>query len=129
MSSDKGQRRTLFSWIYAAPLFVLCGILGVLQYRMIGEVRDAARDRLHGSLQASLNRISVEVDTDIAVAANAIAPVVSSESVAELDPQVRDHFEQWKQSSRHPQLFRRVALAVPRGDQLELRSIEPAAEQ
>ena len=128
MSSDKTQRRTVFSWIYAAPLFVLCGILGVLQYRMIGEVRDAARDRLHGSLQASVNRISAEVDSDIAAAANAIAPAIPSDSVTQLEPTVREHYEQWKQSSRHAQLFSRVALAVPHDDRLQLRSIEPAVE-
>src|SRR4051812_46389628 len=117
MSVDKSQRRTLLSWIYVAPLFILCGILGVLQYRMIGEVRDAARDRLHGSLQASLNRVSQEVDSEIATATAAIVPPMTDDPAA-IEQQLREHYDQWKQSSRHSQMFRRVALAVPQGSSL-----------
>ena len=124
MGVDKSQRRTLLSWIYVAPLFVLCGILGVLQYRMIGEVRDAARDRLHGSLQASLNRVSQEVDAEIVTAATAIVPPMTDDP-GDIEQQLRDRYDQWKQSSRHSQLFRRVALAVPQASSLALHSIEP----
>jgi signal transduction histidine kinase len=127
MSGDKSQRRTLLSWIYVAPLFILCGILGVLQYRMIGQVRDAARDRLHGSLQASLNRVSQEVDSEIATAGAAIVPAMNDDPTA-IEQQLREHYEQWKQSSRHSQMFRRVALAVPQGTSLEFRSVEPDSE-
>jgi signal transduction histidine kinase len=127
MSVDKSQRRTLLSWIYVAPLFILCGILGLLQYRMIGQVRDAARDRLHGSLQASLNRVSQEVDSEIATASAAIVPPMNDDAGA-IEQQLRERYDQWKQSSRHSQMFRRVALAVPQGTSLPLRSIEPASE-
>ena len=59
MSNGKHRRRTTLSWLFVAGLFVLCGVLGVLQYRWIGEVSVAARDRLRGSLQANLNRLSL----------------------------------------------------------------------
>jgi len=45
----KQRRRTALSWLFVAGLFVLCGVLGVLQYGWIGEVSVAARDRLRGA--------------------------------------------------------------------------------
>jgi signal transduction histidine kinase len=127
MSSSRNKRRTAFTWLYVWPLFVLCGILGILQYRMIGELRDAARDRMRGSLQASLLRVSQEVDSEITGAVTAIAPT-SIDNVAVVEQQLRARYEQWKQTSRHAQLFRRVALAVPQGATLELHGIDPPSD-
>ncbi len=56
MNVEPNQRRAVLSWLFVGTLLVLCGVLGVLQYRWIGEVSLAARDRLRGSLQASLDR-------------------------------------------------------------------------
>ena len=126
MSTEKSPRRSLIPWIYVCPLFILCGILGFLQYRLIGQVRDAARDRMRGSLRASLMRVSQEVDTEIAGAIAAIAPQGSQPDAASVEQQTRARYEQWKQTSRHGQMFRRVALVFPQGAVLQLRSIEPA---
>ncbi|MDR3698196.1 MAG: HAMP domain-containing sensor histidine kinase [Candidatus Sulfopaludibacter sp.] len=126
MSTEKSPRRSLVPWIYVCPLFILCGILGFLQYRLIGEVRDAARDRMRGSLRASLIRVSQEVDSETAGAIAAIAPQGSQPDAAAVEQQTRARYEQWKQSSRHGQMFRRVALVFPQGTVLQLRSIEPA---
>ena len=125
MSLEKNHRRAVFSWLYVFALFVLCGILGVLQYHLIGQVRDAARDRLRGSLQANLMRVSQEVDSEIAVAIAAIAPPNPVSDTAAAEQQVRARYEQWKQTARHVQMFSHVALAVPQGAELELHSIEP----
>jgi signal transduction histidine kinase len=112
--------------VYVCPLFVLCGILGFLQYRLIGQVRDAARDRLHGSLQASLVRVSQEFDSEIAAAVSAIAPLNAASDPGEAEQQLRTRYEQWKLAAHHGQMFARVALAVPHGAGLELRGIEPS---
>ncbi|SPE34891.1 putative Integral membrane sensor signal transduction histidine kinase [Candidatus Sulfopaludibacter sp. SbA3] len=126
MSMENTQRRGSFSWLYVGPVFVLCGILGYLQYDLIGKVRDAARQSLHGSLQASLTRVSQEVDTEIAAATAAVAPANSVNDADDAEQQVRTRYEQWKQTARHGRMFVRVALAVPQGTVLELRNINPA---
>ena len=53
MSLQKNARRAMLSWLFVGALFILCGVLGGLQYRWIGEVSVAARERLRGSLQAN----------------------------------------------------------------------------
>ncbi len=48
------------AWIYGAVLFLLaavCGILGFLQYRWIGEVANAENQRLRQDLQRELNLV------------------------------------------------------------------------
>jgi hypothetical protein len=71
-----------------AVLEVLCGVLGVLQYGWIGQVSAAARDRLRGSLQASLNRISVDFGVEIAAAARALLPADIASDSATVEAEV-----------------------------------------
>lgn len=125
MSVDKSQRRAVLSWLYVCPLFVLCGILGYLQYHLIGQVHDAVRERMHGSLQANLGRISQEFDSEIAAAAAAMAPV-SFTDLPSAEQDLRTRLEHWKQTARHTQIFDVVALAVPHGETLDFHGLDPA---
>src|SRR6476660_4924591 len=98
----KHRRRTALSWLLVAGLFVLCGVLGVLQYRWIGEVSIAARDRLRGSLQASLNGISNDFSSEIANACRALLPAEPASAATE----IAAHYAQWKKTARRAQMFR-----------------------
>src|SRR6476619_7572908 len=109
------QRRTILSWMIVGGLFLLCGVLGVLQYRWIGEVSEAARDRLRVSLQASLTRISQEFSTEIANACRALlAPGAGSP-----DQDIAANFAQWNKTARHNQMFRHLAIVVPENEILK----------
>jgi len=124
MSNGKNRRRATLSWLFVAGLFVLCGVLGVLQYRWIGEVSVAARDRLRGSLHASLNRLSLDFNSEIATACRALLPAapVSLSPAAEADVAVR--YAQWKKTLRRGQMFRHIAIAEPRNKDLVLRNLD-----
>ena len=121
------QRRTVLSWLIVGGLFLLCGVLGVLQYRWIGEVSEAARDRLRVSLQASLMRISQEFSAEIGNACRALLtpPVASPESA---ETEIAANFAQWKKTARHNQMFRRIGLAVPENHRLKLLILDPAKD-
>ena len=99
MSTGKNRRAAL-SWLFVAGLFVLCGVLGVLQYRWIGEVSVAARDRLRGSLQASLNRLSLDFSTEIATAARGLLPASSPSDSPATETEVAARYAQWKKTAR-----------------------------
>ena len=120
----KHRRRTALSWLFVAGLFVLCGVLGVLQYGWIGEVSVAARDRLRGSLQASLNRISFDFGVEIATAVRALLPADAAIDSATVETEVAARYAQWKTTARHRQMFRHIALAEPRNKSLVLRSLD-----
>ncbi len=117
------KRRTMFSWLCIGALFVLCGVLGVLQYRWIGEVSLAARDRLRGSLQASLNRLSLDFSSEIGAACRALLPA-GSRAGANAEEEVAARYQQWKKSGRHSQMFRRIGLAEPQDKTLVLRNLD-----
>jgi signal transduction histidine kinase len=122
MSPNKNRRRLTLSWLFVAGLFALCGVLGVLQYRWIGEVSVAARDRLRGSLQASLNRLSLDFNSEIATAARALLPI--GEDSPQAENEVAEHYAQWKKTGRRGQMFRHIAMAEPRNKTLVLRNLD-----
>ena len=121
----KHRRRTALSWLFVAGLFVLCGVLGVLQYGWIGEVSAAARDRLRGSLQASLNRVSLDFSAEIAAAVRALMPVDAASDIAAVETEMASRYAQWKSSARHRQIFRNIAIVEPRNKVLVLRTLNP----
>jgi signal transduction histidine kinase len=107
--------RGLAAWPFGVALFVLCGGLGFLQFRWIGEVSMAERDRLRKSLQGSLERLSHDFDFEISNAYRALAPSEPSAETAAARQQLIARFRQWKNSTRHPHLFHRVAMADSNG--------------
>jgi signal transduction histidine kinase len=115
---EPNQRRAVLSWLFVGTLLVLCGVLGVLQYRWIGEVSLAERDRLRGSLQASLDRLSRDFNSEIAAACRALVPANSSET------EFATRYGQWKKTARDGQIFRAIAIAETQPTGLILRRLD-----
>lgn len=121
MHLRKNQRGAILSWLFIGALFTLCGILGVLQYRWIGEVSVADRERLRQSLHGDLNRLSEDLNSEIVAASRALLPV----STANFDgTELVTRYGQWKKWSRHAQLFGSIALAIPKDGKLELQHLD-----
>ncbi len=119
MNLKKHRRRAVYSWLFAGALLALCGVLGFLQYRWIGEVSVAARERLRGSLQASLNRFSRDFNTEIATAASSLAPSNSGADLPSVETALSTHYAEWKKTSRHVAIFSRIAIVEPQEGQPE----------
>src|SRR5580692_9023021 len=113
MTLDSNKPRTTLSWIFLGTLFALCGVLGFLQYREIGEVSTALRQRLRTSLQASLNRFSQDFNSEVRSATRAIAEFGNPFDPKPVETALPVLYSQWKSSTRHPQLFSRIAIAEP----------------
>jgi signal transduction histidine kinase len=124
MNSGKHRRRTTLSWLFVAGLFALCGVLGVLQYRWIGEVSTALRERLRGSLQANLNRLSLDFSTELAAACRALLPEGPGLDSQVDEAEVAERYAQWKKTGRHIGMFRHIAIAEPRNQTLVLRNLD-----
>ncbi len=95
----------------------------MLQYGWIGEVSAAARDRLRGSLQASLNRVSLDFSAELATAVRALMPVDAASDISTVETEMASRYAQWKTAARHRQIFRRIAIVEPRNKTLVLRSL------
>jgi signal transduction histidine kinase len=125
MTMEKNKRRAMSSWLFVSALFVLCGVLGFLQYRWTGEVSVAARERLRGSLQASLNRLSQDFNSEITTACLALLPTNPQPDAPAVEAEIAGRYQQWKKAARHGRMFRRIALAAPKKDSVALRSLDP----
>lgn len=121
MDIDNCRWRSRLSWVFVGTLFILCAVLGALQYRWIGEVSIAGRERLRSSLQASLNRLSQDFNAEITAACAALVPPSFREVGTEGAPApgLRDYelrYAEWRKSTGHSGLFKRIAVAVPDQD-------------
>lgn len=124
MNLGTNKHRALLSWLFVCALLALCGVLGVLQYRWIGEVSIAARQRLQGGLQANLNRLSDDFNSEIAADCRQLLPNSGPSEAGPLEPQIAERYAQWKTTARHPQMFARIAVAAPNGDAVLLRTLD-----
>ena len=105
-------------------LFILCAVLGILQYRWIGEVSVAAQERMQRSLQASLARLSQDFNTDIANSIRALVPATTPADARVAESVVEAQFEQWKKSNHGGQIFRRIAMVIPQDEALNLKILD-----
>lgn len=121
---NRNPRRAWLSWLVLGVLLALCGVLGVLQYRWIGEVTQAERERLRASLQASLSGLSRDFNSELTAACAALLPSRLPPDEAEKEEDYAARYLRWKASARHDQLFRSVALVVPQGSTPVLRSLD-----
>jgi signal transduction histidine kinase len=112
--------KALPSWMFLCAILVLSGVLGVLQYRWIGEVAVAARERMRGNLQSSLNRVNQDLNAEVSGAARALLPAGSPADPEEIEHGVIANLD------RDTRAFRRLGIAVPRNGALALHVLDPA---
>jgi len=124
LNPAKTKPRAMLSWLFVGALFALCGVLGILQYRWIGEVSVASRERLRGSLQESLNRFSRDFDAELTAACKALMSSQTQGGVEGTEAAYAARYQQWKKTSRRSAIFSHIALAVPQGNTLALHSLD-----
>ncbi len=98
-------------------MVALCGILGILQYRWIGEVSVAERERLQRSLQGSLARVSHDFNDEISVLARAMLRGEDSDYVGRLVT--------WQESGHHVGILRAAYVARPESGEMQLERLNP----
>jgi signal transduction histidine kinase len=109
------------AWIYGAVLFLLaavCGILGFLQYRWIGEVANAENQRLRQDLQRELNFVRRDFNSQIAAAARALVPIAGDVEQQGRENAYLARYQSTPEATKR--YFSRVALAVPEKGELNL---------
>lgn len=100
-----------------ASLTILLAILAVLQYRWIGEIGQAERERLQAGLEAAADRTVAEVDREVTRAWLSFQPSRSQpeEESARRDGLIRQ-LQAWRRTASAPALVRDVFVTVPSAD-------------
>jgi signal transduction histidine kinase len=112
-----------------ALVAVLCCLLAIVQYRWTGELARADHERLRNGLQSALNILSRDFNSELAQAGAVLQP--SSEEIAlqGREQAYSTRYEEWRRSASRGQMFRRIAIAVPREDDLDLRMLDTRTHQ
>jgi signal transduction histidine kinase len=120
-------RRTPWQLLAAAMLLVLLALLATLQYRWLGEVSDAERERMRASLRARASEFTQEFDGELT--RTYLAFHVGSEQLDDdAAAALADAYARWQSTARIPALVRAVYLAEGATfDSAQLRQLQPAA--
>jgi signal transduction histidine kinase len=125
MKNRARNRAAMAPWLFMGAMLVLCGVLGALQYRWIGEASAAARERMRAGLEANLFRLSRDFNGEMASAWRETMPVEPPESAADAERAVAERYGRAKSSGRGVPIFRTIALVEPEGGRLVLRILDP----
>jgi two-component system, OmpR family, sensor histidine kinase SenX3 len=108
-------------------LTVLLVVLAVLQYRWIGEIGQAERDRLRAGLEAAARRAADEVDHEITRVWLAFQPGPEGDAVPRREELRRQLFA-WRRTAPVPGLVTEVLVAVRGpGEDPALERLDPAS--
>ena len=119
---DRNRLHGFSSWASVSLLVLLCGVVAVLQYRWIGEIGGAERQRLQGQLQTRLASVRRDFSNDISEACAAMVPDATLIERSGRDAAYAMQYAKWKLT--HAAMFRRIALAVPQGGALAFYDLD-----
>ena len=120
------MRRIPWQLLAAAVLLVLLAILATLQYRWLGEVSEAERERMRASLRTRATEFAQEFDGELT--RTYVAFHVSSDQLdADAAGALADAHARWRANARIPDLVSAVYLADGKTvDSAQLRRLDPA---
>jgi signal transduction histidine kinase len=124
------------SWFFLGVLVALVGVLGVLQYRWIGEISQMEKKKLEDYLQSSLNEVGRDFNWELSNALRPLLPTEAEVSQLGRNEAYLRRYAQWKNSSANSKLFARIRLGWEQDGQpafqtlnLENGSMESADRQ
>ncbi len=107
-------RRILWQLVLPAALLVLLGILATLQYRWLGAVSEAERERMRTGLRTRTSELVREFNAEIT--RTYVAFHVDSDGLdRDASATLSDAYQRWQASAPAPDLVRAVFLLGPRG--------------
>jgi signal transduction histidine kinase len=109
------------SWLFMAALFVLCGVLGVLQYQWVGEFSVGVGERARAALARNLARLSQDFNSELLSATLAVVPLGAEDAESAKTGLVRRFGE-----AKETRVFRRLGLAVAEDGKAALLLIDRA---
>ena len=98
--------------VLIVALLALLPLLAVLQFRWLGEVSRAERDRMQSSLKTAVANFSQDFDRELMRAYLSFQMDSRTESDRDWSGYAR-RYDQWAQSTSYPQLVSGIYLAEP----------------
>ena len=120
------MRRIPWQLLAAALLLVLLAILATLQYRWLGEVSEAERERMRAGLRTRASELAQEFDAEL-TRAYVTFHVGSDQLDADAAGALAGAYATWQANAKIPALVSAVYLAEGKSvDSAQLRRLDPA---
>ena len=119
-------------FVVVLAMFVLIAVLAWLQYRWLGQISDAERDRLRAGLTTAASEFATDFDRELARAfltfqLDGPDAVTSTESI---EVRFGARYDRWQATSRYPRLLKDFYIVSQTPDgQMKLRRFDPVARQ
>jgi signal transduction histidine kinase len=109
----------------AGGLFGLIVLLATLQYRWVGQISQAERDRMSATLGASATAFAEDFDRELnrAYLLFQLAPIAGAGDTA---AQVAARYDRWQATSRFPRLVKDVYVTTPAAAGVTLARFNPS---
>ena len=114
-----------FSWAAVTLLALLCAVVAVLQYRWIGEISGAERQRLQDQLRDELASFRSAFSDEIRSSAAALQTTAPEVERLGREGAYAARYREWKAAGRP--LFQRIAIAIPSGAGLQLELLDQSS--
>jgi len=99
----------------AVALLGLIGVLASLQYRWLGRISDAERERMTATLGARANAFAQDFDRELTLAYMLfqVEPVLPAANLADqsMAEKIGGRYDRWQATARYPRLIRDVYVA------------------
>ena len=105
------------TWTIAAALLGVIALLGTLQYRWLGRISDAERDRMRAALNAQAAGLAEDFDRDLTLAYMVFQtePLLESIAAPSLAVRFANRYDRWHAAARHPRLIKDYLVATHEG--------------
>ena len=116
--------------LVAAGLLALIGVLASLQYRWLGRISEAERDRLTATLTSQASALAADLDREItlAYAHFQLDPLVTPGAQAGAGDALAAGVARWRASTRYPCLISEIYVATRHGSgRIRLQHYDPEA--
>ena len=112
-------------FVVAAALLGLIALLATLQYRWLGQVSDAERERMRVSLAARATAFTQDFDREITRAFLTFQLEAATDG-SDLAASAGERFDRWQGTSRYPRTVQDVYIASRTGGALGLQRFNPS---
>jgi signal transduction histidine kinase len=105
--------RSKSSVVLVGLLLILLPALALLQYRWIGEVSAAERDRMESSLRVAADRFALDFDSELARISTAFQ---IRDGFPENPKTIFERYQSWSETAAYPRLIRSLGLIRTKPD-------------
>ena len=110
-------------FVVALALLGLIGLLAALQFRWLGQISDASRDRLRATLERGASAFARDFDAEL-TRAYLLFQVDPLGDVEDLPASFAARYDRWHATSKYPRLIKNLYLSMSE-EKSQLRKFDP----